>query len=54
MESFVFYQKVDLLNGLYLEQKTEASKDICNAILADVVAMYEVPNLQSDSGVEIS
>lgn len=39
-EESMLYQKVDLLNGLFPNLDTEAEKDVCNAILADVLAMY--------------
>jgi len=37
----MLYQKVDLLNGLFPNLDTEAEKDVCNAILADVLATYK-------------
>ena len=37
----MLYQKVDLLNGLFLDLDTEAKKDVCNAIVADVLAIYK-------------
>jgi len=37
----MLYQKVDLLNGLFPNLDTEAEKDICNAILADVLAVHK-------------
>jgi len=37
----MLYQKVDLLNGLFPNLYTEAEKDICNAILADVLAVHK-------------
>jgi hypothetical protein len=39
-EKSMLFQKVDLLNGLFPELGTEAKKDVCNAILADVLAMH--------------
>ncbi|GGI82213.1 hypothetical protein GCM10007978_20010 [Shewanella hanedai] len=39
-EKSMLFLKVDLLNGLFIELDTEAKKDVCNAILADVLAMY--------------
>ncbi|MFT5788033.1 MAG: hypothetical protein ACI8SJ_000128 [Shewanella sp.] len=36
----MLYQKVDLLNGLFPNLDTEAEKDICNAILADVLEVH--------------
>ncbi|GGI70283.1 hypothetical protein GCM10007978_05320 [Shewanella hanedai] len=44
-EKSMLFQKVDLLNGLFPELGTEAKKDVCNAILADVLAMYREPDL---------
>ena len=37
----MLYQKVDLLNGLFSNLDTEDEKDVCNAILADVLATYK-------------
>ncbi len=39
-EKSMLFLKVDLLNGLFIELDTEAKKDVCNAILADVLAMH--------------
>jgi hypothetical protein len=44
-EKSMLFFKVDLLNELFPELATEAKKDVCNAILADVLAMHR----ESDS-----
>jgi len=36
----MLYLKVDLLNGLFPNLDTEAEKDVCNAIIADVLAVH--------------
>ncbi|WP_190273656.1 hypothetical protein [Shewanella halifaxensis] len=37
----MLYQKVDMLNGLFSNLDTEDEKDVCNAIISDVLAIYE-------------
>lgn len=37
----MLYQKVDLLNGLFPHLETESKKDVCNAILADVLMVHK-------------
>ena len=48
-EESMLYQKVDLLNGLFPNLDTEAEKDVCNAIIADVLAVYEQQYITTDS-----
>ena len=45
----MLYQKMDLLNGLFPNLDTEAEKDVCNAIIADVLAVYELQYITTDS-----
>ena len=44
----MLYQKIDLLNGLFANLDTEAKKDTCNAIVADVLATYKQLSLVTD------
>ncbi len=37
----MLYLKVDLLNGLFPNLDTEAEKDVCNAIIADVLTVHK-------------
>lgn len=46
----MLYQKVDLLNGLFPNLDTEAEKDTCNAILADVLTIYKQFSLELVKG----
>lgn len=45
----MLYLKVDLLNGLFPNLDTEAEKDVCNAIIADVLAIYRQLHITTGS-----